>query len=407
MRRSLPILLAGWLASSSGSLAQEPEVLRANNPPEWGTPLVLVEEVRLGSISGDGAETFGEVSGLTVVSDGTIWVGDSHQHRILRFDAEGDFLGAIGREGEGPGEFMYPSHLRALPDGNVIVWDPGRIRVSEFSGSGDFVSSFKPETLMIGGYFEELENAPDGQFFLISMTHRIAPGTSPDRLIQIADMRSNRRFWMRMTREGEVLDSIFVERYEQRGHVDPIITWTEVSPLGYRVVARNDEYSFRLDRPDHPIVIERHWEPVEYSRAERSEKQRLEGVFSNRTGRDERTIPNTKPALTGFSIDSEGRIWAQRHAPGFREAETEGAKAAREEACRFFGSTQADCDAGHSEWTEPHVFDVIDASGRFLGEVVFPQRLSEIVFARGRHVWAVETGEYGEDYVVRYRIESR
>jgi hypothetical protein len=403
----LPFLLTTCAAACSAALAQQPDSLRADNPADWGASLELVEETRIGSIAGDEAELFGQVDGVTVLADGTIWVGDSQQHRILRFDAEGAFLGAVGREGEGPGEFLYPSHLRALSDGNVIVWDPGRIRVSEFRSDGDFVSSFKPETLMIWGPYAELENAPDSEIFLVSQTLRLVPGSNPGGMIEFPDRSVNRRYWMRLSREGDVLDSIFVESSQRRGHVDAIFTGTAISPLGYRVIARNDDYSFLLDRPGQQTVIVRDWAPVAYGRAERREKQRLEGVFSGRTGREERTIPRTKPALAGFSIDSEGRIWAQRHARGIEVAETEGERAAREDACRTFGATPADCDAGESEWTEPKVFDVIEPSGRFLGEVTLPLRMSELAFARGRHVWLVEKGDYGEDYVVRYRIESR
>jgi hypothetical protein len=91
------------------------------------------------------------------------------------------------------------------------------------------------------------------------------------------------------------------------------------------------------------------------------------------------------------------------YTPGYVEPETPGEQTRREKACAFFATSEAECDEGIGEWRMPLVYEVIEPSGRYLG-LSFPNRQTELGFARGRHVWVVETGAFGESYVVRYRI---
>jgi hypothetical protein len=57
-------------------------------------------------------------------------------------------------------------------------------------------------------------------------------------------------------------------------------------------------------------------------------------------------------------------------------------------------------------WWDPLVFDVIDSTGRFLGAVRFDNVRTRPMVARGAVIWVIEEGEYGEQYVVRYRING-
>jgi hypothetical protein len=60
---------------------------------------------------------------LCAVSDdsGLIYLLDYQLSRVLVTTAEGEFVRALGREGEGPGEFRHPTDLCMLPDGIVCV----------------------------------------------------------------------------------------------------------------------------------------------------------------------------------------------------------------------------------------------------------------------------------------------
>ena len=362
--------------------AQDTLVAHADNAPTWGAAPRLVEEMRIGTLDGDVNYAFGSVGGVAVMDDGTIWVGDRHLSAIRRFDSDGVYIDQIGREGEGPGEFQYPFGMRPLRDGSVAVWDDGQLRVSRFDASGDFLDSFRPATVMIGSSnLEELETDTEGHLYLIALT-----GLTE---------RPRRLFWIKMRPNGEVLDSIYLPSSEQEGTVDPIRTTAVLSPLGYLVTARNDDYVVHRPLPDRRILrIERSWTPVPYQRAERAEKQRLERGFSERNGRSPRRIPEHKPPFSYVEVDTEGRLWVQMYARGYVEPETPGEQALRE---RYDGLLR--------EWRQPFICEVIEPNGRYLGRLQFPTRRTDVVVARGRHVWVIEKGLFDEPYVVRYRIE--
>lgn len=46
-------------------------------------------------------------TGIARVPDGRLFVVDYNAHHIKTFDASGKFLGVIGRQGQGPGEFNF------------------------------------------------------------------------------------------------------------------------------------------------------------------------------------------------------------------------------------------------------------------------------------------------------------
>ncbi len=85
----------------------------------------------------------GKPTGLAVAPDGTLWVADTHYHRVLVFTPEGKLLREIGRMGREPGCFLYPTHVAFAPDGRVFVSEyGGNDRISVFQPDGNFLASF-------------------------------------------------------------------------------------------------------------------------------------------------------------------------------------------------------------------------------------------------------------------------
>ncbi len=72
---------------------------------------------------------------------GTIYVLDQRDAIIQRFDANGSFIGRIGRKGQGPGEFEGPVCLTVVPDGTILVVDQPLRRLTTFAPNGDFMKS--------------------------------------------------------------------------------------------------------------------------------------------------------------------------------------------------------------------------------------------------------------------------
>jgi DNA-binding beta-propeller fold protein YncE len=102
----LPQLLTKWGGSSaaghaSSALAQEAGQLRS----PWG---IIV----------DGA--------------GHVYVTDTGNHRIEKFDREGNFITQWGGFGNGDGQFNFPYGIAVDAKGSVFVVDSGNTRVQQF-----------------------------------------------------------------------------------------------------------------------------------------------------------------------------------------------------------------------------------------------------------------------------------
>jgi DNA-binding beta-propeller fold protein YncE len=70
-----------------------------------------------------------------------IYVVDAGSARVLVFDLEGKFVRAVGRKGQGPGEFTRPTGACVLPGGGLGVADPGANRIQVFDAAGRSVRS--------------------------------------------------------------------------------------------------------------------------------------------------------------------------------------------------------------------------------------------------------------------------
>jgi hypothetical protein len=81
-------------------------------------------------------------SSSIVVRKGVVYVTDSLNHRVQKFDTEGAFLAQWGSFGDGPGEFNLPSEINIAPDGTVFVYDFSNYRFQQFDAEGNYLREF-------------------------------------------------------------------------------------------------------------------------------------------------------------------------------------------------------------------------------------------------------------------------
>jgi DNA-binding beta-propeller fold protein YncE len=91
-----------------------------------------------------GPGTFNEPWGIAIGPDGSVYVTDTWNHRVQKFTAEGRFVktwGVFG-QGETPESFYGPRGLAVDASGRVYVTDTGNKRIVVFDADGNFVTQF-------------------------------------------------------------------------------------------------------------------------------------------------------------------------------------------------------------------------------------------------------------------------
>ena len=92
---------------------------------KWGGPFGM-------NIFGPFNGWFAVVTSLAVDVRGTVFAADFYNHRVQKFAADGTFLTAFGKNGNGPGQFRYVTAVAVADDGTVFVADFGNNRVQKW-----------------------------------------------------------------------------------------------------------------------------------------------------------------------------------------------------------------------------------------------------------------------------------
>jgi DNA-binding beta-propeller fold protein YncE len=137
------------------------------------------------------------VTDVDIAPDGSIWVSDGYgNNRVVKYDAEGDFLFQIGGErGSGPGEFDLPHGITVDDEGRVYVADRTNSRVQVFDGEGNYLT----EWTHWAGHAEGDPGRPwgleyrdgsvyvadGGEYWLVSQYRSDQPDTLPFDMAQI------------------------------------------------------------------------------------------------------------------------------------------------------------------------------------------------------------------------------
>ena len=312
-----PCLLALSITAFAGCDTRAPATADTRGAL-WGDSLVLVEEIRIGSLTGDEAYTFGYVEALAPAPDGSLYVVDSQVPIIRRYDRDGQHIGDVGRRGEGPGEYRGVNGLAASPDGRLTVWDVVGARLSVLDATGSLVES---HTIRDGRRSRRgrqfVHGAQDGIFI------RVAP--------EGALLGSPEFFeagWVRVRPDGQTErlpadppadpEGAFYEMIGRGGIYLPFTTETlsTVGPDGSRYWVRNDEYVIHRVLPSgEEVEIRREQVPVSLGAQEKAEWEARAELFASSPSYPSSflPIPEVKPFIREIVVDPEGRLWVSRY----------------------------------------------------------------------------------------------
>lgn len=334
----------------------------------------VVEEMRIGSMEGDGPETFGSVNTMEVDAAGRLWILDSQAQELRVFDADGTHIRTVGRRGGGPGEFAQAVHVQTGPDGNIWVVDPQNNRVSVFDTAGNYLEGKHTAGGFIiipwpgrfddaGRYYTPVPQM--GGDFRITLVRHDASLQPLDTLEIPKDPKPRESFELRSA-NGRMVAGVPY----QGG-----LRW-KLSPTGTIWAMLTDDYRmFEIDEDGDTLrTITREFTPLPVTVEDREAAQEDMEWFIEQGGQvDWSKLPTTKPATESLFFDDEGRIFVRPITPRSEEGRR---------------------------------LDVFDPIGRFLGSLTLPFSLASnpSPIIRNGVLYGVTRDELDVSYVVRAKI---
>jgi YYY domain-containing protein len=80
--------------------------------------------------------------GIAAAPDGTVWITDTGNNRLVFYDSRLEKRGTTGKLGGGPGEFSGPVGIAAGPEGRIYVADVGNRRIQVLDSRGKFQTAW-------------------------------------------------------------------------------------------------------------------------------------------------------------------------------------------------------------------------------------------------------------------------
>ncbi len=260
------------------------------------------------------AASLGKVTGLAVLSDGSLYVAEETPARVSLFGKTGSLVRVMMRQGGGPGEVRSPA-ITAQGD-TLVVYDASLGRVTRMAPNGHVVDEHE----VIGSPMGQVWAANDGQI-IVSLAQSLA--SSEGRALRLRNGRIDTVRWSHPRSEDLWI-------FWNVPGVD-LVGWIPFSPPGIAtvdpsgrvviggsrrsrwVVVSGSDTLQTVTLPDTPVPIAKRirdsvWAAY-HAQLSRKRIPRLDEFV-----REER-IPTTLPPWVTFDIDKSGAWWIGRPGP--------------------------------------------------------------------------------------------
>jgi DNA-binding beta-propeller fold protein YncE len=143
-------LSAGVLLGSFGTASADREwswtLDKDKNP--LGSPVPYLYDFEIDGLYKESG-TFKNPADIFIDTIGNVWIADTGNNRVVKFDEKGTFLTAIGVE-EGPGKLNAPEGVFISDRSDIWVADRGNGRVVQYSANGTFIKELgKPRSKLL------------------------------------------------------------------------------------------------------------------------------------------------------------------------------------------------------------------------------------------------------------------
>jgi uncharacterized protein (TIGR03663 family) len=182
--------------------------------------------------------TFDEPWGIAVGADGSVYVSDTWNNRIQKFNAKGEFIKEWGVSGQGetPYALWGPRGIAIDAQGHIYVADTGNKRIVIYDSDGNSVGQFGSIGSESGQFNEPVGVAVDtsGKVYVADTWNQRIQVMQPDGTGGYTSFKE----WDIVGWYGQSLDNKPYVGVDNQGHV--FVT----DPMGYRVLEFDDQGQF-------------------------------------------------------------------------------------------------------------------------------------------------------------------
>jgi len=316
--------------------------------------------------------------------NGNVYLCDYKACNIKKFSPDGTFIGTIGAEGQGPGEFNMPWRIAVSGD-TLFVWDMGNRRMCALTLDGEYIQNIPVQNSE--GRPQRMRSRPGGGIVLErEVTHRGEGDKPQDCIIQffssdleLENTLFTHQVWRNKFRRIQGMNTNIIQPFS------PGVFW-HITPAGNIVIGLSEDYTIETHDPVEGRLssFTHAYKPVKVT-AEDKEQFFSQITYSSSSGgrmdvpqeiKKLTEFPKNKPAFDGLLVDPEGNILVHTIKKK---------------------SSGSDLQ-----------FDAFDPEGNFIGEVtlkglkIFPRQ----ALVRDGYLWIRQWDEEEQVSVVKYRIDS-
>ena len=398
------ILLLAWVVAScgggesrwAGTITDSAGVTVVSNPDAgiWskGEEWTFEEETRIGVQEGPPEYQFGLITGLGILADGRLVVGDAIARDLKFYSAKGEHELTVGRAGSGPGEFGQGGILVLVGAGDTILaMDYAQKRLHQYSPDGTYRGTFNtpPEdAVRLSGVWGD---GPGGRIFSFWRVRASAPVDTLD--VVLAHDLTGSVVDTVVSLPSSTFRSAAGERYTFRFF--PFEAVFSYMQDGSFIAGHSSRYRLSWYDPaghlSRIVTLEPEGTPLTTA-----ERDWIMDRFTNRLRRQNRTAEQ----ISGFRQSMRFEDFY----PAFRKVASGPGRTIWVQRVRLLSALSPDELARHTtRLPDSWEWDVLDGEGRYLGAVEFPRRF-ELLRFHGDRAYGVWRDEFDVQYVVVLRL---
>lgn len=269
----------------------------------------LEENLVIGGQVDDDNYYFPRRVALSVDDQGNIYVLDTGNFRVQKYDSSGLHLLSIGRQGQGPGEFQYASDLSVDTEGNLRILDSDARAIKVFTKDGQYLRTLKIMTFIQPQLFISQEG------FIFGWRDDYRPPDGPK--VSILKLRP----------EKSEIETVAEFQGELKSNqpwfaIHWYTTRLAMCPLNSTAFCYGHSSEYKIyvaDGNGETIrIIEKYEEPTPITRAEKDATVK-DGIYAM-IGRSQLpedgegvVFPSHRPYFGRMFADDRGRLYVSRH----------------------------------------------------------------------------------------------